>query len=61
MVDLDGIRQGLFMILPYINMTTRRPDRTDSQNIIDYVESGHQEYVIISGCEFVANMSITIA
>lgn len=55
--DLDRIRQGLFMIPPYVNMTTRRPDRTDSQSIIDYVESGHQEYVIISGCEFVASMS----
>ena len=44
--DLDRMRQGLYLIPPYINPVTRAPDRTDAQGIIDYVESGDQKYVL---------------
>ncbi|HZK29120.1 MAG TPA: glucose-1-phosphate adenylyltransferase subunit GlgD [Clostridia bacterium] len=54
--DLDRMRQGLYLIPPYINPVTRAPDRTDAQGIIDYVESGDQKYVIISSSDYVANI-----
>ena len=50
--DLDRIRQGLYLIPPYINPITRAPDRTDAQGIIDYVESGRQSYVFISSSDY---------
>ncbi|MGI6157119.1 MAG: glucose-1-phosphate adenylyltransferase subunit GlgD [Saccharofermentanales bacterium] len=53
--DLDRIRQGLYLIPPYVNPVTRTPDRTDAQGIIDYVEDGGQPYVIISSSDFVTN------
>lgn len=55
--DLDRMRQGLYMIPPYINPITREPDRTDAQSVIDYVETGDQKYVVISSCDFVTNTS----
>jgi glucose-1-phosphate adenylyltransferase len=54
--DLDRIRQGLYLIPPYINPITRAPDRTDAQGIIDYVESGRQSYVFISSSDYVSNI-----
>lgn len=56
--DLDRIRQGLYLIPPYINPVTRAPDRTDAQGIIDYVESGDQDYVFISASDYVSNMRL---
>ncbi len=55
--DLDRMRQGLYLIPPYINPITREPDRTDAQSVIDYVRTGDQGYVIISSCDFVTNTS----
>ncbi|HHX19758.1 MAG TPA: glucose-1-phosphate adenylyltransferase subunit GlgD [Clostridiaceae bacterium] len=55
--DLDRMRQGLYMIPPYINPITREPDRTDAQSVIDYVKTGDQRYVVISGSAFVTNTS----
>ncbi|HNZ63658.1 MAG TPA: glucose-1-phosphate adenylyltransferase subunit GlgD [Bacillota bacterium] len=55
--DLDRMRQGLFLIPPYINPITREPDRTDAQSIIDYVKTGDQSYVIISSCDYITNTS----
>ncbi|MDD3540839.1 MAG: sugar phosphate nucleotidyltransferase, partial [Eubacteriales bacterium] len=54
--DLDRMRQGLYLIPPYINPVTRAPDRTDAQGIIDYVESGDQKYVFISASDYVSNV-----
>ena len=54
--DLDRMRQGLYLIPPYINPVTRAPDRTDAQGVINYVESGDQTHVIISSSDYVANM-----
>jgi len=54
--DLDRMRQGLYLIPPYINPVTRAPDRTDAQSIIDYVESGSQSHVFISSSDYVSNI-----
>ncbi len=54
--DLDRIRQGLYLIPPYINPITRAPDRTDVQSIIDYVQSGNQSHVFISSSDYVSNI-----
>lgn len=54
--DLDRMRQGLYLIPPYINPVTRAPDRTDAQSIIDYVDSGDQDYVFISSSDYVSNI-----
>lgn len=54
--DLDRMRQGLYLIPPYINPVTRAPDRTDAQGVIDYVESGKQNYVFISSSDYVSNI-----
>lgn len=54
--DLDRMRQGLYLIPPYINPVTRAPDRTDAQGIIDYVETGDQNYVFISSSDYVSNI-----
>ncbi|MFA5586010.1 MAG: glucose-1-phosphate adenylyltransferase subunit GlgD [Saccharofermentanales bacterium] len=56
--DLDRMRQGLYLIPPYINPVTRAPDRTDAQGIIDYVESGDQDYVFISSSDYVSNINL---
>ena len=54
--DLDRMRQGLYLIPPYINPVTRAPDRTDAQGIIDFIESGDQRHVFISSSVYVSNI-----
>lgn len=54
--DLDRMRQGLYLIPPYINPVTRAPDRTDAQGVIDYLEGGKQNYVFISSSDYVSNI-----
>lgn len=56
--DLDRMRQGLYLIPPYINPVTRAPDRTDAQGIIDFVEGGREDYVFISSSDYISNIRL---
>ena len=49
------MNQGLYLLPPYINPLTRSSDRSDLSSIIDYIESGSQDYVVITDCNLVMN------
>ena len=53
--DLDRMNQGLYLLPPYINPLTRSSERSDLTSIIDYIESGSQDYVVITDCNLVMN------
>lgn len=53
--DLDRMNQGLFLLPPYINPLTRSSERSDLSSIIDYIETGFQDYVVITDCNLIMN------
>lgn len=53
--DLDRMNQGLYLLPPYINPVTRSSERSDLTSIIDYIEHGNQEHVVIIDCNMVMN------
>ncbi|NLW53534.1 MAG: glucose-1-phosphate adenylyltransferase subunit GlgD [Clostridiaceae bacterium] len=53
--DLDRMNQGLYLLPPYINPLTRSSERSDLSSIIDYIETGSQDYVVITDCNLVMN------
>ncbi|MDD4323458.1 MAG: glucose-1-phosphate adenylyltransferase subunit GlgD [Eubacteriales bacterium] len=53
--DLDRMNQGLFLLPPYINPMTRSSERSDLSSIIDYIETGSQDYVVITDCNLIMN------
>lgn len=54
--DLDRMQQGLSILPPYINSSYFDRESGDLSGLYEFVVRGKEQYVIISDCNFVANL-----